>query len=224
MKRGICRKIDKITGFLKVSEVFSSIQGEGRYVGYPVLFLRLSGCTRKCWYCDSSYHEEGVLLKIRDVEEGIRSMFNLGVIVVTGGEPLLQKESLFELMGKMGQMEWHLETNGDLIKTCGDFLELRERFSYICVSPKDKEVVKRICGYMNKFRSKYKIDIKIVTDLEKVGVDMVQYATMLMPLTTGERDRDVEIRKRVWKYCLTEKLIYSPRLQVEVFGYEARRV
>ncbi|MFQ3676110.1 MAG: 7-carboxy-7-deazaguanine synthase QueE [Endomicrobiia bacterium] len=40
---------------LKVSEIFFSYQGEGKYLGYPTIFIRLAGCNLKCFYCDTKY-------------------------------------------------------------------------------------------------------------------------------------------------------------------------
>lgn len=44
---------------IKISEVFPSIQGEGPYAGIPMLFIRVSGCTRACPWCDTKYHTKG---------------------------------------------------------------------------------------------------------------------------------------------------------------------
>ena len=41
---------------MKINEIFESVQGEGRAQGKPVIFIRLSGCTRKCDFCDTTYH------------------------------------------------------------------------------------------------------------------------------------------------------------------------
>ena len=67
---------------------------------------------------------------------------------------------------------------------------------------------------------KYKYEIKVVTDLE-LNKDMLEKATRLMPLTTFS-DKDNEIRKNVWNYCIKNNKKYSPRLQVELFGKRRR--
>ncbi len=78
---------------LKVCETFVSIQGESTYMGLPCFFIRLSGCNLRCVYCDTTYaYEEGVS---RTKEEIIREVEAAGLrlVEVTGGEPLLQKET-----------------------------------------------------------------------------------------------------------------------------------
>ena len=67
-------------------------------------------------------------------------------------------------------------------------------------------------------------DIKVVTDLKTTGMDMLKYATMLMPLTTGDIEKDAQIRKDVWGYCVENRIRYSPRLHVEIFGYNKRGI
>lgn len=74
-----------------VSETFVSIQGEGKLVGVPSWFLRLSGCNLRCVWCDTPYaswHPEGATRQIADlIDEAKRSGVNHAV--VTGGEPMM---------------------------------------------------------------------------------------------------------------------------------------
>ncbi len=64
-------------------------------------------------------------------------------------------------------------------------------------------------------------DIKIVTDLE-MNRDLIPYATMLMPLTTfTSKDKDIE--RRIWDYCVQNNIVYSPRLQINLWGRERGR-
>jgi 7-carboxy-7-deazaguanine synthase len=79
---------------LNVYEQFKSIQGESTFAGLPCSFIRLSGCNLRCSYCDTSYAmKPGDSRSIDDVistveEHGCR------LVEVTGGEPLLQDETL----------------------------------------------------------------------------------------------------------------------------------
>ena len=199
---------------IKVSEIFFSIQGEGRYAGCPMLFIRLSGCTRACWYCDTKYHIKGEEIEISELIDIIKKS-KLVYVCWTGGEPLLQRKQVYQVIDATKGVYHHLESNADLLEAN----DVYKYFSYTACSPKDKEIAEKI---KKQFKYYSEIDIKVVTDLEKEGVDMIPYATMLMPLNTGEIKKDKEIEQKVWQYCIEKNLRYSPRLQVTVWGLKKR--
>jgi len=76
-----------------VNEIFYSIQGESSYMGFPCAFIRLSGCDLRCSYCDTEYaFEEGQKQSIAEILDAI-ALFPTKLVLVTGGEPLLQKDT-----------------------------------------------------------------------------------------------------------------------------------
>ena len=98
---------------LKVNEIFYSIQGESSYAGRPCVFVRLTGCNLRCSYCDTQYaYNEGDLIEIGDVLKRVAS-YKCPLVEVTGGEPLIQKETpyLIHSLLEAGH-EVLLETNG----------------------------------------------------------------------------------------------------------------
>ena len=201
-------KIQKI----KVSEVFPSIQGEGRYAGYPMLFIRTSGCNRACSWCDTTYHNQGRFFSIADLIKRINKT-KLEYICFTGGEPLLWREQIYEVIKKTLTKKHHLETNGDfLIK------EDLKRFDYLAISPKDFTMATEITALLSKFEKPSNYDIKIVTDLETTGKELIPFATFLMPLTIYKPKKDLEIQQKVWNYCIKNNLKFCPRLQYFVWG------
>jgi 7-carboxy-7-deazaguanine synthase len=104
---------------LKINEIFFSIQGESTFVGLPTVFIRTSGCHLRCTYCDTTYaYKEGRLMSIEDILNEVRK-FPTRTVCVTGGEPLLQKESL-HLMSQLCDLGYtvSLETSGDI--SCRD--------------------------------------------------------------------------------------------------------
>ena len=204
---------------MKISEMFASIQGEGRYQGTPVVFVRTSGCTRSCSFCDSKYHING---KEYDIEKLIKELekFKISTIVWTGGEPTQYIKEIKEIT-QATSFYHHLETNGDLVEVrrAGYFVgdvDLGGTFDYICISPKDDRVAKKV-GEMKYFPQEY-YDIKVVTDLKTIGMGSLESATMLMPLTVYNDAVDKETRQKVWDYCVKHKLHYSGRLHIEVWG------
>lgn len=77
---------------LQVNEIFLSIQGEGKYAGYPCLFVRLKGCPLRCSWCDTGYaFYEGSEMPIEEILSKLKALRPGGLVQVTGGEPLLQK-------------------------------------------------------------------------------------------------------------------------------------
>ena len=100
---------------VKINEIFKSIQGETSYVGMPCIFIRLTGCNLRCGYCDTTYaYEDGVEMSINSILDSI-SGFNTKLVCITGGEPLLNKDTpilINELLNKNYNVL--VETNGSL--------------------------------------------------------------------------------------------------------------
>jgi 7-carboxy-7-deazaguanine synthase len=82
---------------LRITEIFHSIQGEADAVGWPTVFVRLTGCPLRCTYCDTTYSFHGGQWHlIDDIVEQVRG-FGARHVCVTGGEPLAQKRCLILL-------------------------------------------------------------------------------------------------------------------------------
>jgi len=98
---------------LKLTETFVSIQGEADSVGWPSLFIRLTGCPLRCVYCDTQYAFYGG--EWRTVPELLEVARSSAVrhVCVTGGEPLAQK-SCIELLTALCDAGFvvSLETSG----------------------------------------------------------------------------------------------------------------
>src|SRR5215510_12651552 len=76
---------------LKLTEIFLSIQGEADSVGWPTVFVRLTGCPLRCQYCDTAYaFHGGEWFALEAVMERVAS-YGVRHVCVTGGEPLAQK-------------------------------------------------------------------------------------------------------------------------------------
>ena len=75
---------------LNINEIFYSLQGEAREVGFPTVFIRLTGCPLRCSYCDTEYAFKGNnLIGIDDIVSEVEK-YNTKYVCVTGGEPLAQ--------------------------------------------------------------------------------------------------------------------------------------
>ncbi|HFE48367.1 MAG TPA: 7-carboxy-7-deazaguanine synthase QueE [Chromatiaceae bacterium] len=100
---------------LRITEIFRSLQGEGRSIGLPTVFVRLTGCPLRCGYCDTRYaFKGGRLLSLDAVLEKVGS-FDTRHVVVTGGEPLAQP-SCIPLLDRLLERNYEisLETSGAL--------------------------------------------------------------------------------------------------------------
>lgn len=100
---------------LKINEIFFSIQGESSLAGWPTVFVRTSGCHLRCTYCDTTYaYHEGQKLSQDEILDKIK-MYSTRHVCLTGGEPLLQTESL-SLLQRLCDLDYvvSLETSGDI--------------------------------------------------------------------------------------------------------------
>ena len=98
---------------LRVNEIFHSIQGESTHAGRPCVFVRLTYCDLRCRFCDTEYaFFEGIERPLDDIV-GEVDRYGCRLVEVTGGEPLIQKETiaLLERLLDAGH-EVLLETSG----------------------------------------------------------------------------------------------------------------
>lgn len=109
----------------RIAEIFGSIQGEGPYLGSRQLFVRFFGCNLSCGYCDTrlehftEYAPQELFGKIKERRPGFET------VSFTGGEPLLQKDFLKEIM-RLTHAEGltnYLETNGTLADELKEVIE-----------------------------------------------------------------------------------------------------
>jgi len=145
---------------LKITEIFFSLQGEAHTVGFPTVFVRLTGCPLRCQYCDTAYafHGgdwmtiDGVLARVAE--------FTPRYVCVTGGEPLAQKNCL-PLLGGLCDAGYQvsLETSGAMplahvdervirvvdVKTPGSGEERRNRYDDLGLLRAEEQVKFVIC-------------------------------------------------------------------------------
>ncbi|HYX72913.1 MAG TPA: 7-carboxy-7-deazaguanine synthase QueE [Nitrososphaera sp.] len=93
---------------MKLSEIFTSIEGEGILFGTKTMFVRLAGCPFKCHWCDTPYAlsmDSGIEYSVEKVKDIISKSLqpNTYKINFTGGEPLVQYEAVIELAKFAGQ-------------------------------------------------------------------------------------------------------------------------
>lgn len=116
-------------GRLKITEIFHSLQGEGVQAGLPTVFVRLTGCSLRCSWCDTAYSFVGGA--DRALEDVVAEMESYPTrrACVTGGEPLDQKEECEALLGRLLERGWEvvLETGGAADVSGADALEPRGR-------------------------------------------------------------------------------------------------
>jgi organic radical activating enzyme len=139
---------------MKVNEIFYSLQGEGVYTGTAAVFLRLSGCNMKCWFCDTKGHEQGTEMTEEEIAERV-SQYPARHIVITGGEPTMQLNArLTRLLHEKGFFI-QIETNGALPLKDGTEVD------WITCSPKGNEIkIQRIDElkllFIKEYLEKYK--------------------------------------------------------------------
>ncbi|MEE9452040.1 MAG: 7-carboxy-7-deazaguanine synthase QueE [Gammaproteobacteria bacterium] len=98
---------------LRITEIFHSLQGEASTVGWPTVFIRLTGCPLRCYYCDTAYaFSGGQMTSIAAILNQVAN-FNSQYVTVTGGEPLAQSNCLSLLVQLCDQgYKVSLETSG----------------------------------------------------------------------------------------------------------------
>lgn len=176
---------------LKLNEIFSSIQTEGPLAGTPAIFVRFAGCNLDCYFCDTNHEvrfeiDPGHLLTL--ILDYARSTDKIGLVILTGGEPFLQRiGGLTRALLREG-MKVQIETNGTIWPDEG--IPLKEIFPFgnygvtIVCSPKYIEgstllIIPKLIPFIHAF--KVIMDSHYLTVLSQLPDD-VSDKTWLQPL------------------------------------------
>jgi len=212
----------------KIVEIFSSIQGEGKYVGQAQTFVRFYGCNLSCGYCDErrknkfkEYSPERLVAAV--VKE------NNKVVSFTGGEPLLYADFLKEVLPQLKKKGFiiYLETNGTLknkLLEIIDFLDIismdiklpsstglracwKDHFDFLKASGKKEVFIKSVITNKTTL-SDIKKAVSIIEKINKAVFFVLQPATI--------NSRIQKIQKAEEFLSLAGSRLYNVRLIPQV--------
>ena len=147
---------------LTISEIVSSIQGEGKYTGCPTTFIRLFKCNLKCAFCDTTYATSHGKKSRLGIETILSYVFKMGNrhICITGGEPLLQ-ENVFVLIYELIERGYivTIETNGSIPLEDGNS---RRTYSYCMDIKCPSSKMDKFNNYENLLKLKDIDEVKFV--------------------------------------------------------------
>lgn len=141
---------------LRVQEIFKTVQGEGPHAGRPAYFIRLAGCNLRCYFCDtdfeSRYDNKLTLMQIMQQLNAAAAGSNIGLVVITGGEPLLQNIIPLIRLLRQSSFDVQVETAGTVwlpeLETMMYFLSTE----FLVCSPKTPKVHPRIAALCSHWK------------------------------------------------------------------------
>lgn len=169
---------------MKVTEIFTSIEGEGIWVGIPTNFIRLAGCSIRCRTCDTKYSwNDGKDMKSEEIISYLNSKVKR--VSITGGEPLDQLKELghlTNLLKKFGFNPINLETSGQ--KFDKDIVGMFDTYSVDLKTPSTGvearlDCIKKFIMY-ELYNTQVKAVVKDKEDLE-FTLDRFSYLHQLFP-------------------------------------------
>ena len=223
---------------MRISEIFYSIQGEGRLLGVPSVFIRTSGCNLRCRWCDTPYTSWQPQGKSWTVEKivGEVTKYPARHAVITGGEPLLAPE-IGELARRLKQRGAHItieiaatiftQLDCDLIslspklanstpwrKAGGKFAAMHERRRL------NLPVIKKFID-AHDYQLKFVVERR--QDFAEIGALLEQLRKVdparVMIMAQGTTNRELNRRARwIVELCKQYGYSYTPRLHIELFG------
>lgn len=181
----------------KINEIFESLQGEGAHTGVPSVFIRFSGCNKRCYFCDTK-HEDGMEMTDEEIVEHVKD-YSAPWIILTGGEPSLWIDDKFvSLLKEQTGKRVAIETNGSL--------PLPKGLDWVTVSPKSG-----MAGAGEyTLRAGHIDELKVVN----IGQDLEPYFTMpgvdghtrmyLQPCFTTDCEENLSNRQRTISRVLAD--------------------
>jgi len=225
---------------LQVNEVFRSFQGEGPSVGQAAVFLRLANCNLTCSWCDTRYSWDWAAFDPEDERHEIEAseltaqliaeLQDVRLLVVTGGEPLLQQPALSELVLLMRQympnLRVEIETNGTVtpaphLADMVDLFVISPKLSHSSVAKKRRVRPQALASFpLNRSVLKFVVtginDLAEVAEIRSIaGVPPQQ--TWIMPEGTTS-DAVADGLRMLSEPAVRLGYNVSPRLHILVWG------
>jgi 7-carboxy-7-deazaguanine synthase len=225
---------------MKIAELFYSIQGEGKLVGVPSVFVRASGCNLRCTWCDTPYaswEPEGENLAVDEIARRVAA-YEARHVVLTGGEPMIMPE-IVALCDALKSRGHHItiETAATVFKpgTKLDLASLSPKLSNS--TPWDREggrfaesharqrinlpVIQQFIDAAPDFQLKFVVsEERDLAEIEELLGQLKNWSpadVLLMPEGTSV---DALTSRAGWisKVCKRTGFRYCPRLHVELYG------
>jgi organic radical activating enzyme len=238
------KKIGLRQGFLKVSgdRVFYTIQGEGVTMGYPAVFLRLKLCNLRCIWCDAWYTwnpkakefwQEGEDWNIFFTAQKIKQAWDCQDnkiqkrLVITGGEPLLQKQEIDKLIDELQGWKIEIETNGTIEPT----LKQLKSCQFNCspklansLNVKEVRIRPKVLKLLNTLNNAwFKFVVMSKEDVEEIERDFIKpyeldpNKVILMP--QGVKEEEIQANmKNVVEIAKKKRYRLLGRLHVAIWG------
>jgi len=222
---------------LPISEIFYSIQGEGKFAGHPSVFVRVGGCNLKCpgfgesgcdsyYAVDKKYKNQWRETDIEDIKKEIKKYKKFNPhLVITGGEPMLYYEKLYPLIERFDNIIT-IETNATVDIDFEKYPKYKDVVFAMSVklSNSGEEYNKRvkkdvILSYAKNAKNsffKFVIDRDLKEEIENItqGLENEIYC---MPL--GATKEEIEKNAPyVFEFCLKNGYCYSDRIHIRLFG------
>lgn len=220
---------------MRINEVFYSLQGEGRLVGVPSVFIRLAGCRLRCQWCDTKYAQDFQAGTEQTAETLLEKLVVHPTrhLVVTGGEPLAQK-GLADFLRTFSEVGYliTLETAGlrfipDLpLHLAGISPKLSNAAPDM--PEKDRLNIPALRQLMETYSYQLKFVVDRPEDLNEIAACIEQLGTVdpervyLMPQASRRADY---LEKSVWlaDYCLQTGFTFCSRLHVMLYDGQPGR-
>jgi organic radical activating enzyme len=211
---------------LRVSEVFTSVQGEGPSVGTPSVFVRLQGCSVGCAWCDTRYSWEAGRGEELTLDSLLRQVAAAGPqnVVVTGGEPL-EHPALVPLVQRLRALPRRVEVETAGITVPPD-LPVDQWNVSLKLAHSGVPAARRLnAPAVDRFRELgawFKFVVGDEGDLEEVLAIQSRHALpsdriLLMPLGM-RREEQHALMPNVIGWCTRHGFRFSPRLHILVWG------
>jgi len=207
---------------LRLTEIFYSLQGESNTVGWPTIFIRLTGCPLRCQYCDTDYaFQGGEWWSFEEIINEVKK-YNTPYITVTGGEPLAQK-NCFNLLTALADLEYKvsLETSGAIeiqqvdsriikvmdLKTPSSNEESKNKYNNINYLSSSDQVKFVICN-----RDDYDWAVKICKQYKLENI-----CTVLFSPVNTDSESELNIEKDLAAWILEDQLQVRYQIQLHKF-------